>query len=234
FRSQLDQMGRVDDAVAQWERLPQLIRPAHRGYARLAEVLSEHERTTEAVDSIKRAMMMAPSDPAYLRTRAMLAEEQRRPAQALRLWEQVHQSAGQEHRLLRDEARTRIVELLVGGALPQRRARLQQATVDAAERLARGTPHDDAVEAGRFLAELHTRQATSAAAVGAQARLRALPRGGPERLDDLAAARRRAGDTAGALATLERLIALDPARAREVVATMSELAFEAGDSERAL
>lgn len=231
---QLYQMGRVDDAVAQWERLPQLIRPAHRGYARLAEVLSEHERTTEAVDSIKRAMMMAPSDPAYLRTRAMLAEEQRRPAQALRLWEQVHQSAGQEHRLLRDEARTRIVELLVGGALPQRRARLQQATVDATERLARGTPHDDAVEAGRFLAELHTRQENYAAAVEAQTRLLALQPGDPERLDELAAAQRRAGDTAGALATLERLIALDPARAPEVLATMSELAFEAGDSERAL
>lgn len=233
---QLYQMGRVDDAIAQWERLPQLIRPAHRGYARLAEVLSEHERTTEAVDSIKRAMMMAPSDPAYLRTRAVLAEEQRRPAQALRLWEQVHQSSGrtQEHRLLRDEARTRIVELLVGGAIPQRRARLQQATVEATELLARGTPLDDAIEAGRFLAELHARQENYAAAVEAQERLLALQPGEPDRLDELAAAQRRAGQTAAALATLERLIAQDPARAPEVLATMSELAFEAGDSERAL
>src|SRR5690606_24860636 len=114
---QLYQLGRIEEALEQWERLPDLIRPRHEGFARLAEVLSEHERTSDAVDSIKRAMTIAPSHPNYLRMRAVLAEEQRRPAQALRLWEQVYQATmgEEEHHLLREEARTRIVELLVGG-----------------------------------------------------------------------------------------------------------------------
>lgn len=233
---QLYQLGRINEAIAEWERLPHLIRPRHRGFAQLAEILSEHERTTEAVDSIKRAMTMAPTHPAYLRMRAVLAEEQRRPAQALRLWEQVYAATQEhgEHVLLRDEARTRIVELLVGGVIPQRRARLQQSIVEATERLQRGTPRAHSVEAGRFLSELFTRQENYPAAVKVQETLLALDPDEPQHLDDLAAAQRRAGQSEAALATLERLLARDPARGPEVLATMSELAFEAGDDAGAL
>jgi len=232
---QLHQMGRIDEAVEQWEHLPRLIHPAHKGHARLAQVLSEHERTSDAVDSIKRAMKVAPDHPEYLRTRAVLAEEQRRPAQALRLWEQVHASASApEHHLIRAEARTRIVDLLVGGMIPQRRDRMGSAILTATEQLNRGTPQADAIEAGRFLAELYTRQENYDAAVEVQASLLRLRPEDPERLEELAGAQRRAGQSTSALSTLQQLLELDPSRAGEMLSTMSEVSFEAGQHHDAL
>lgn len=232
---QLYQMNRIDDALAQWATLPRLVRPVHRGHAKHAEVLSEHGRTTDAVAALKIALKLEPEEPRYLRLRAMLAEEQRRPALALELWGQVRTLAsGREHELLRDEARTRIVELLVGGSIPQRRSQLEAAEREAQAVLDAGTPLADAIEAGRLLAELYTRQENYPAAVGVQQRLFELAPDDPDRLAALAAAQRRAGQVESALGTLEDLLAAEPTRSADTLAEMSELAFEAGDSARAL
>ncbi|MEM9462184.1 MAG: tetratricopeptide repeat protein, partial [Myxococcota bacterium] len=232
---QLFQMNQVDEAMDQWAMLPKLVRPPHRGWAKHAELLSEHGRTSDAVASLKRALERQPDHPPYLRLRAMLAEDQRRPGMALQLWEQVRRlSMDREHRLLRDEARTRVVELLVGGSIPKRRQRLSAVERQARQTLAAGTPKDEAIEAGRLLAELYTRQENYAAAVTVQQALFELDRDDPDRLADLAAAQRRAGQVKSALGTLEELLASEPTRSADTLAEMSELAFEAGDSERAL
>jgi tetratricopeptide (TPR) repeat protein len=232
---QLYQMNRVDDALAQWAALPKLVRPAHRGHAKHAEVLSEHGRTTDAVAALKNALKLEPEEPRYLRLRAMLAEDQRRPGLALELWQQVRTLAsGREHELLRDEARTRIVELLVGGSIPQRRSQLDAAEQQAEAALAAGTPLADAIEAGRLLAELYSRQENYNAAVTVQQRLFELAPDDPDRLAALAAAQRRAGQVDSAMGTLEDLLAAEPTRGADTLAEMSELAFEAGDAERAL
>ncbi|MCX4242366.1 tetratricopeptide repeat protein [Paraliomyxa miuraensis] len=232
---QLYQMNHVDDALDQWAMLPKLIRPAHRGWAKHAEVLSEHGRTTDAVSSLKMALKAEPEEPRYLRLRAMLAEEQRRPDQALGLWEQVRSLASdREDRLLRDEARTRIVELLVGGSIPKRRARLDATEHAAQTLLDAGEPRDEAIEAGRLLAELYTRQENYPAAVTVQQRLFELAPDDPDRLAELASAQRRAGQVQSALGTLEDLLAAEPTRSADTLAEMSELAFEAGDADRAL
>ncbi|MCA9709695.1 MAG: hypothetical protein KDK70_27905, partial [Myxococcales bacterium] len=210
---QLFQMNHVDEAIEQWARLPKLIRPAHRGWAKHAELLSEHGRTADAVTSLKLALKLQPEEPRYLRLRAMLAEDQRRPGLALNLWQQVRSlAAGREHKLLRDEARTRVVELLVGGSIPKRRTALSEAEREAQEILEAGTPLPDAIEAGLLLAELYTRQENYAAAVGVQQRLFELDRDDPERLASLAAAQRRAGQVESALGTLEDLLAAEPTR----------------------
>jgi tetratricopeptide (TPR) repeat protein len=232
---QLYQMNRIDDALEQWAMLPKLLRPVHRGHAKHAEVLSEHGRTTDAVAALKLALKLEPEEPRYLRLRAMLAEEQRRPGLALELWQQVRiLSTSREQEVLRDEARTRIVELLVGGSIPQRRSQLDAAEREAQAVLDSGTPLADAIEAGRLLAELHTRQENYAAAVGVQQRLFELAPDDPDRLAALAAAQRRAGQVESALGTLEDLLVAEPTRSADTLAEMSELAFEAGDAERAL
>lgn len=232
---QLYQMGRVPEAMAQWKMLPKLMRPAHKGHARLAQLLSEHGRTAEAVLSLKQALKLAPKEPNYLRLRAVLAEEQRRPKQALALWEEVRAAAsGPAQKILRDEARTRVVELLVGGPIPQRRRQLERATLDAQTALRKRDPLEDALEAGRFLAELQTRQENYSAAVATQEALLAIAPSDPDRLAELAAAQRRAGQVESAMGTLEDLLVAEPARTPDVLAEMSELAFEAGDEERAL
>ena len=232
---QLFQMNQVRDALAQWGHLPRLVRPAHRGWARLSEVLSEHGRTGEAITALKKALAAAPKDPGYLRLRAVLAEDGRRPKQALKLWEEVRRVATKPgDRLIRDEARTRVVELLVGGSIPKRRTKLESAQAEAQARLDRGKPAAQAIEAGRFLAELHTRRENYAAAVHVQHRLLELQPDEPNRLFDLASAQRRAGQVESALRTLEELLSNDPSRSADVLAEMSELAFEAGDEAGAL
>ena len=241
---QLHQMHRVSEALAQWAMIPKLVRPQHKGWARHAEVLSEHGRNAEAVASLKKALDAAPEEPTYWRLRAVLAEEQRRPQPAMLAWEEVRRLAkGPEHALLRDEARTRIVELLVGGSIANRRARVERAEIDArmvVEKALATHPTlssealADAIEAGRFLAELHTRRESYAAAVAVQQQLLQLRPDDPDRLAELATAQRRAGQAQSAIATLEHLLAVEPSRSAEVLAEMSELAFEAGDSDRAL
>jgi tetratricopeptide (TPR) repeat protein len=232
---QLYQMNRVKEALQQWAMLPKLVRPPHKGYAAHAQVLSEHGRTTEAVASVKKALSIAPREPSYLRLRAVLAEEMRRPEQALELWEEVRMMAtAPADKLLRDEARTRVVELLVGGSVSSRRNKLDGAIEEAEALLGKGEPRDAAIEAGRFLAELHTRRENYSAAVEVQHRLLKLDPADPERLEQLAAAQRRAGQVESALGTLEELLENEPSRSPDVLAEMSELAFEAGDDEKAL
>lgn len=232
---QLYQMGRITEALEQWGTIPGLLRPAHAGFAKHAEILSEHGRTAEAAVSLKKALKLAPTEPRYLRLRAMLAEDQRRPQMALELWEQVRKlAASPDAKLLRDEARTRVVELLVGGTIPRRRAQLESAEADARALLDKGEPLAEAVEAGRFLSELYTRQENYASAVQVQHQLLELSPDDPSRLSDLATAQRRAGQVQSAMGTLEELLQAEPGRSADVLAEMSELAFEAGDAKGAL
>ncbi len=232
---QLHQMRRTKDALEQWGMLPKLVRPPHKGWARHAQVLSEHDLTVEAIASIHKAMKQSPGQPEYLRLRAVLAEEQRKPMQALGLWQETRRLAtSAEHKLLRDEARTRTVELLVGSAHTQRRERLARAVAESEVALNKGQPREQALEAGRFLAELHTRQEHYGAAVRVQQRMLSLDPDDPGRLEQLAGAQRRAGQVESAMGTLEELLEVEPGRGPDVLAEMSELAFEAGDNDRAL
>lgn len=232
---QLFQMGRLPEALTSWAKLPKLVRPAHKGWARHAEVLAEHGLVTDAVTSLKSAMKLAPDEPAYLRLRAVFAEEQRRPAVALEMWEELRRRASApEHALLRDEARTRVVELLVEGSVPSRLERVAAAERSARAALDAAEPIEDAVEAGRFLVELHTRREHYAAAVAVAQQLTRMQPTSADRLAELAAAQRRAGEPKAAIATLEAMLALDPGRKGDVLGEISELAFEAGDDTRAL
>ncbi len=232
---QLFQMGRVPDALAHWALLPKLVRPAHRGWARHAEILGEHGLVSDAVNSLTAALKLAPDEPNYLRLSAVFAEERRMPQMALQRWQLVREHAtAPEHRLLRDEARTRVVELLVDGAWTTRAEKIATAEHEARVAIERGTPLAEAIEAGRFLAELHTRRELYSAAVAVHRGLVNLQPGEPDRLAELAGAQRRAGAPAEAIATLEALLELDPSRRTEALAEISELAFEAGDENRAL
>ncbi|MCR9166510.1 MAG: tetratricopeptide repeat protein [Nannocystaceae bacterium] len=231
---QLFQMRRRDEALEQWAMLPKLTRPSHKGWARFAQVLTEHELHVEAIAAIGKAMAADPSAPEYTRLRAVLAEEQRRPRPALAMWQRTRElSVAPRHRLLRDEARTRIVDLLVRDNV-LRTSALPGWLSTAQAKLDEGRPLDDALEAGRFLSELHTRREHYSTAVSVQQRMLSLQPNDPNRLEELAAAQRRAGQVESAMGTLEELLALDPSRGPDVLAEMSELAFEAGDSDRAL
>jgi tetratricopeptide (TPR) repeat protein len=230
---QLFQMGREPDAMKEWALLPGLVRPAHAGWARHAEILAEHRRP-EAILSLQKALAAAPREPKYLRLRAILEQDDRLFHQALATWQQVFElTRAPEHRLLHDEARTRIVDLLVGGTLSQFTSRRQAIEKQALLDLD-GKDADLALESGLLLAELYTRDEKYSKAVAVHEKLVRLRPQDPERLADLALALRRAGRADAAMDALERMMTLDPRRSADVLAELAEVAFESGDIERVL
>src|SRR5690606_22534516 len=138
------------DAMKEWALLPGLVRPAHAGWARHAEILAEHRRP-EAILSLQKALAAAPREPKYLRLRAILEQDDRLFHQALATWQQVFElTRAPEHRLLHDEARTRIVDLLVGGTHSQLTSRRQAIEKQALLDLD-GKDADLALESGLLL-----------------------------------------------------------------------------------
>lgn len=232
---QLFQMGREADALKEWATLPAMIRPPHAGFARHAEILSEHRRP-EAGPALERALKAAPREPKYLRLRAMLEQDDRLPQRALVTWQQIFElTRGPEQRLLHDEARTRIVDLLVGGtSYSQFSSKRQQVEKQALAELDDPKDPNLALEAGRLLAELYTREEKFGKAVGVHEKLVKLRPQDPERLAELALALRRAGRGDAAMATMEQLMTLDPRRSADVLGELAELAFDTGDIERVL
>ena len=231
---QLFQMGREADALREWAVLPGLIRPASAGWARHAEILSEHRRP-EAGQSLERALKAAPKDPKYLRLRALLEQDDRVPQRALATWQQIFDlTRAPEHRLLHDEARTRIVDLLVGGSLSPFMSKRQDLEKAALANLEQTKDPALAIESGLLLTELYTREEKFARAVSVHEKLVRLKPQDPERLAELALALRRSGRGDAAMATLEQLMALDPKRSADVLAELAELAFDTGDIDRVL
>jgi len=232
---QLFQMGREDDALKEWTTLPGLIRPPHAGFARHAEILSEHRRP-EAGLALERALKAAPREPRYLRLRAMIEQDDRLPQRALLTWQHILElTRGPEQRLLHDEARTRIVDLLAGGtSYSQFSSKRQQIEKQALADLEGAKDPNLSLEAGRLLAELYTRQEKFAQAVGVHEKLVKLRPQDPERLAELALALRRAGRGDAAMAAMEQLMTLDPRRSADVLGELAELAFDTGDIERVL
>ena len=230
---QLYQMRREPEALQAWAKLPTLIRPAHRGWARHAEILAEH-RHPDAILSLDKALAAAPREPTYLRLRAILMQDSRVPQRALTTWQELLTAAkGPQHRQLRDEARTRVVDLLLSGAFGRSSNKRQTAEKEALDAL-KGADQDAAREAALFLAELYTREERHAEAAAMHEHLLAGAPEDPERIAALALALRRAGRSDAAMDALERLVALDPRRSADVLAELAELAFEAGNRDRAL
>ena len=235
---QLWEMGQRREALEQWEQLPKLVRPAHKGWFRHAEILADHANLDRslrdaALDSVEKALRSRPREPAYLRLQAMLEEERARPDRALAIWGEVRRVASDpSQELLRAEARTRIVELLAGPGLANRAERRGVAVAEAEAALKAG-PSPEALEAGLFLAELYSREENYDSAVAMYTRLRDMVPNEPERLMELAIAQRRAGQPREAVRTLEQLLPLAPSREVDVLVMLTELSHELDKPEEA-
>ncbi len=235
---QLWEMGQRKDALEQWEQLPKLVRPSHKGWYRHAEILADHAKLDRilrdtALSSLEKALHSKPNEPTYLRLQAMLEEDRNRPDRALEIWEKVRvvaQDPTQE--LLRAEARTRIVELLAGPGLPNRSEKRAKAIASADAALAKGAS-PEALEAGLFLAELYSREENYAGAVQMYTKLRDLFPSDPERLMELAIAQRRAGQASEAVQTLEKLLPLSASREIDALVMLTELSHELDKPEEA-
>ncbi|MCA9698168.1 MAG: tetratricopeptide repeat protein, partial [Myxococcales bacterium] len=235
---QLWEMGQRKEALEQWEQLPKLVRPAHKGWYRHAEILADHatmDRSLRdtALESLEKALRIQPNEPTYLRLEAMLEEERNRPDRALEIWEKVRKVAlDPTQELIRAEARTRIVELLASPGLPNRTEK-RSLTVSAAEADLAAGPSPEALEAGLLLAELYSREENYVDAVRMYTKLRDMFPSDPDRLMELAIAQRRAGKPSEAVQTLEKLLPLSPAREVDVLVMLTELSHELDKPEEA-
>ena len=241
---QLFEMGQRDEALEQWSRLPKLVRPAHEGFARYAEVLSAHARSDRrlaamANEAVMKALKARPDSPEYLRLSAVLKSERQsgRSIELIDAWQAVRVAAvGDANALLREEARTRLVELLQPSIYDHCKGPCQtrrDLLVRSAREDLRGEDKAASLEGGLFLAAIASAEQdyVSAASVHAE-----LVRRDPENVDrylELARAELRARKEREAVETLETALEETSKREGDVLALLSEVALAAGDDEAA-
>ncbi len=232
---QLHALGERNEAISVWARLPKVVRPSHAGRARFAELLADHGHLYRAIAELRAAIQRAPEEPAYHRLMAILRERGGQDDAALGHWRVVLETArGPAGATMRREARTRIVDLLFAGRLANRRRTLDVETRRLARVLAAGDPLDEALEAGRLLAEIHARAGRHDEAVAIRRQLADLQPGDPQAIEDLARALRRAGRPDEAARVLARRPARSDVERAERDGELALLSVDAGRLEQAI
>jgi cellulose synthase operon protein C len=213
-------------AMTVWARIRHVVPNEARAQQILGEVYLEHDRTEEAIAAFERAIALEPQEVAHQRAYANALERSGSNAPptlrgarydaALKVWENLLRNAGDDDALARD-ARQRIVTLW-----SVRRQLTEH--VRPLERRLGASPPD--LDAGRLLAEVYTRLRRHEDAVRALRRIESLAPGDAENLLRLERALVLGNHRAEALATLEKLVKLDPQRAREYYQRMAQYAAE--------
>ncbi len=214
-------------ARATWQRIRQVGSDRVKALLTLGEVLMEHDLVKEALEALSEATKLEPGPSRAQRAYALGLEragggaatpEARRALhdQALALWEKLLREGGDKPELAR-EARQHIVTLWgLRGQLAQRMTGLLK-------RFAQDPPD---LDAGRLLSEAEIRLRRHA---DAERTLHKLIERAPgdqeslERLERVLVLERKLGD---AITVLERLVALEPKRAREYYQRMAEYSAE--------
>ena len=108
---QYHQRGEVDRAMATWKRIAAT--KSATGYARLGDVLAEHDAPTEGLVYYAKAIKLEPANPELYKGRAQIFERQRAFADAMADWEKALSLwTKPSDRSARREARGRVVNLL--------------------------------------------------------------------------------------------------------------------------
>ncbi len=222
-------------AVATWQRLRTLLPDRAEGLLRLAEVYLEHDLSPEALEALSEAVKREPKQVRVKRAYAVGLERagaasSGRDGQRLayddarKIWEQILRESSGDLGLAR-EARQHVVTLLsLTGQLTPRLAPLERKF--AAEQAD--------MEAGRLLGEAYIRLRRYD---DAERILRRLSTLAPGNVDDLTRLERvlvLGRKLESAIATLERLVKLDPKRAREYFQRMAGYSAELYQDDRAL
>jgi tetratricopeptide (TPR) repeat protein/HEAT repeat protein len=212
------QDGNESLAMQTWKRILTTITPRSRALSALGDVYLEHDKTQEALAAFREAVSLEPQNVAFKKQLASAFERVRNYRDARQLWKEVAEKAAKAtpiDKLLAREARTHIVTLW--GL-----ERLLDAQVAPLTDAFHKSPPD--VEAGRTLAEveLHRRNLS-----GAEKTLRRVIEIAPGDAESYLALERvlvQENDLPGAIAVLEKLVGVDPKRARELYQRMAEYA----------
>ncbi|MEZ4373075.1 MAG: HEAT repeat domain-containing protein [Polyangiaceae bacterium] len=219
------QDGDKEKAVRTWKRIMSLIPNKARALFTLGEVYLEHDMPKEALESLAEAVKLAPKLTNYKKSYALAlertgagasaAQKQAQYEQALKIWEGLLLDASAAH--VAREARQHIVTLWsLSGQLEDKVAPLSR-------RLA-GKPPD--LDAGRLLAEIHVRRKRYSEAEKVLTKVTDAAPGDAEsflRLEHVLVVQRK---LKGAIAVLEKLVKVEPKRAREYYQRMANYAAE--------
>lgn len=221
------QAGDKKRALETWQRIRTAVPNKARALSALGEVYLDHDLVTEALDALKEAMDADPKDPRYQKAYAVALERSAAAAgqggapsprfdEAVGIWERLLESASQ-NRLLAREARGHIVT--IWSLTKQLEARSEPLKRKLAD-----DPPD--LEAGRLLAEVQMRLRKLDAAEVTLVKITERAPGDEEAFLALERARVMAKNLPGAIEALEKLVAINPKRAREYYQRMAQYAAE--------
>ncbi|MCA9626115.1 MAG: HEAT repeat domain-containing protein [Myxococcales bacterium] len=219
------QDGDKEKAVRTWKRIMSLIPNRARALYTLGEVYLEHDMPKEALESLAEAVKLAPKLTNYKKAYALALERtgagassaQKRAQydQALKIWEALLLDASAAH--VAREARQHIVTLWsLSGQLEDK--------VSPLSRRLNSKPPD--LDAGRLLAEIHVRRKRYSEAEKVLKKVTDAAPGDAEsflRLEHVLVVQRK---LKAAIAVLEKLVKVEPKRAREYYQRMANYAAE--------
>ncbi len=212
------QDGNTPLALQTWKRILDVVQPRAKALSILGDVYLEHDKTPEALTALHEAVQLDKDNPALKKQLATALERSRSYREATALWTELAARAKQSgDKLLAREARSEIVTLW--GL--QRTLELQVPTLT--RDFAAATPD---VEAGRTLAEvqLHLRRLADA-----EVTLRRIVELAPGDTDSYLALERvlvQENKLDQAVAALEKLVSVEPKRARELYQRMAQYALQ--------
>jgi tetratricopeptide (TPR) repeat protein/HEAT repeat protein len=212
------QDGNTALALQTWKRILVVVQPRAKALAILGEVYLEHDMANDALTALREATHLDKDNASVKKELAVALEHARSYREATALWTELAARAKQSgDKLLAREARSEIVTLW--GL--QRTLELQVPTL--ARDFAAATPD---VDAGRTLAEvqLHLRRLADA-----ETTLRRIVELAPGDADTYLALERvlvQENKIDQAIVALEKLVAVEPKRARELYQRMAQYALQ--------
>ncbi|MBZ0235409.1 MAG: tetratricopeptide repeat protein, partial [Deltaproteobacteria bacterium] len=226
---QYHQRGQKDKAMATWKRIANT--RSATGYAKLGDVLAEHDAPAEGLVYYAKAIKLEPNNPELYKGRAQIHERQKQFDEAVADWEKALSLwTKPSDRSSRREARRRIVAVL------QRwdTGRKVREYVDRWRAAFGKTPPD--LEAGHFLVAYyeHPTRAHKGEPRATLERLHQLAPDDQDTIQDLVKAYVAAQMWDEAVAKLQRLAELAPAREREVYGQIAEIMTKARRDKEAI
>ncbi|HEX5062004.1 MAG TPA: HEAT repeat domain-containing protein [Kofleriaceae bacterium] len=214
-------------ATATWNRLAATKKPI--GYAKLAEVLAEHGRTTEAMSNYDTAIKLDDKNPEFFKGRATLWESQKQYVNARKDWESALALIGRKasDRLARRDATRHIVQTLARDSSSRQAEYLTKWTTAFAK-----TPPD--ADAGYFLIEYYTRKNQDKELRQTLEKMLAAVPDDSELLLDLVKVYRKLRKYDEAVALLLELAKKQPSQERQVYQQISEIKTEARKDDEAI
>ncbi|MCA9668824.1 MAG: HEAT repeat domain-containing protein [Myxococcales bacterium] len=206
-------------AVATWRRLLGAIAKKHRAYAKLAEILGQHDLTKEAIKLYRKAIKLKKDHLPYRRSLALLLEHKKMNKPALDAWDKVLvlAKAQKKRRQSLREARSHIINILHRTYRLRTRIRRFRLAFEA-------TPPD--LESGFFLAEAYLKRRNLERAAVVYRKILAFKADNLEAMVALEAVYRRQRKLNEAVKLLKRLAELQPHNKRDYYQRIANLLLQ--------